>query len=310
MKGKPLSETHPELAAQAVGWDPSFVSAGTNKKRMWKCSLGHTWDATPNNRTALNRGCPYCSGRKVPAGFNDLATTNPELAAEADGWDPVTITAKLDSKKSWVCALGHQWESKVGHRSNGSGCPTCSGRLVLVGFNDFATTHPDIAAQAVGWDPKTVSAGSGLKKKFKCEFEHRWTTTILGRSSGRNCPSCAVGGYDPNKEGWLYFIKHDLWGLLQIGISNVPDQRLGAHKSSGWELLEVRGPMAGEVTYQWEQAILRSLLKRGVHLGQEDVAGKFSGYTEAWIQEDFPAKSLAELMQLVHEDESNRPRSV
>ena len=69
-------------------------------------------------------------------------------------------------------------------------------------------------------------------------------------------------------------------------------------------------PMAGEVTYQWEQAILRSLLKRGVHLGQEDVAGKFSGYTEAWIQEDFPAKSLAELMQLVHEDESNRPRSV
>ena len=162
MKGKPLSETHPELAAQAVGWDPSFVSAGTNKKRMWKCSLGHTWDATPNNRTALNRGCPYCSNQKVLAGFNDLATTNPELAAEADGWDPVTITAKLDSKKSWVCALGHQWESKVGHRSNGSGCPTCSGRLVLVGFNDFATTHPDIAAQACGWEEKGKLA-SGLE---------------------------------------------------------------------------------------------------------------------------------------------------
>ena len=30
-------------------------------------------------------GCPYCSGRKVLAGYNDLATTHPGIAAM---WHP------------------------------------------------------------------------------------------------------------------------------------------------------------------------------------------------------------------------------
>jgi hypothetical protein len=109
---------------------------------------------------------------------------------------------------------------------------------------------------------------------------------------------------------WLYFLAHENWGLIQIGISNEPEVRLRTHSAAGWEVLEVRGPMPGDVTYQWEQDILHALQRRGVSLSPAHVAGKFSGYTEAWIQEDFPAKSLAELMQLVHEDESNRPRSV
>ena len=64
-------------------------------------------------------------------------------------------------------------------------------------------------------------------------------------------------------------------------------------------------PMQGGLTHQWEQDILHALQRRGVRLSPEHVAGKFSGYTEAWIQEDFPAKSLAELMQLVHDDEGS-----
>jgi hypothetical protein len=61
--------------------------------------------------------------------------------------------------------------------------------------------------------------------------------------------------------------------------------------------------MPGVLTHQWEQDILHALQRRGVSLAPEHVAGKFSGYTEAWIQEDFPANSLSELMQLVHNDE-------
>ena len=32
-----------------------------------------------------------------------------------------------------------------------------------MGFNDLATTHPELAAQAVGWDPATITKGSSLK---------------------------------------------------------------------------------------------------------------------------------------------------
>jgi len=78
---------------------------------------------------------------------------------------------------------------------------------------------------------------------------------------------------------------------------------LRQHELKGWRTREVRGPIAGEITFQWEQDILHSLKRRGVAVGHVGIAGKFIGYTESWIQEDLPAKSLKELMDLVHEDE-------
>lgn len=40
---KPLSETHPELAKEADGRDPSKVTYGSHKKVKWKCRFGHKW---------------------------------------------------------------------------------------------------------------------------------------------------------------------------------------------------------------------------------------------------------------------------
>jgi hypothetical protein len=35
----------------------------------------------------------------------------------------------------------------------------------------------------------------------------------------------------------------------------------------------------------------------------EDIAGKFDGFTEAWIEESFPVRSLRELMNFVEDSE-------
>ena len=297
-----LVTTHPQIAAESVGWDPTTVSKGSITKKKWRCPSGHLYEATPNNRCS-GKGCPVCIGHKVQIGYNDLATTNPELAAQADGWDPTTLTQSSNKKVGWNCTLGHTWTAEIASRNDGNGCPICSGKLVLAGFNDLATTYPDVAAQADGWDPTTITAGSGAKKKWICSNGHRWEAVVGSRAKNkRECPTCATSGYDPNSDAWLYFLKHELWGLLQIGITNVPDVRLGYHKSIGWELLDIRGAMPGDITKQWEQDILRALMRRGVKLSPDHIA-RFSGYTEAWVQEDFPAKSLAELMQLVHDDE-------
>ncbi len=67
---------------------------------------------------------------------------------------------------------------------------------------------------------------------------HTWDALVVNRSGrGDGCPSCAQSGYDPNKDGWLYFLSHPNWEMLQIGITNVPDDRLGSHKRLGWEVL-------------------------------------------------------------------------
>jgi uncharacterized Zn-finger protein len=295
----------PELAAEADGWDPSTVVFGSNLIRRWKCAIGHSWDARTSHRVEGSQ-CPYCTNTFVLAGFNDLATLFPNIAAQANGWDPTTVLAKTEKRMQWMCLLGHTWKVSAASRTRPpfTGCPTCSNHKLLAGFNDLATTNPDVAAQADGWDPTTVFAGSANKRKWICEQGHKWTTSVATRTSTRKkgCPSCASSGFDPNKDAWLYFLRHELWGLLQIGITNVPDARLGYHKSIGWEILEIRGPMPGDITKQWEQDILRALKHRRVKLSPNQIA-QFSGYTEAWIQEDFPAKSLTELMNLVHTDE-------
>jgi len=106
-----LKTKFPEIASQALGWDPSMISAGNNNKFLWKCAKGHEWKMSVDQRTGRGTGCSVCSNRQVLIGYNDLATTNPELARQADGWDPTSITGGVEKKLLWRCNLGHQWKA-------------------------------------------------------------------------------------------------------------------------------------------------------------------------------------------------------
>jgi len=94
--------------------------------------------------------------------------------------------------------------------------------------------------------------------------------------------------------------------MLQIGITNYPDDRLGDHYKLGWELLDVRGPMDGHLTRQWETALLQMLHSKGADLSNSDIAGKFDGYSEAWSKSTFSTKSIKELMRLTEEFEESK----
>jgi len=65
----------------------------------------------------------------------------------------------------------------------------------------------------------------------------------------------------------------------------------------------IRVIMDGLIAREWETSILQMLKRRGAKLAVEEVAGKFDGYTEAWITESFAVNSLIELMQKVADDE-------
>lgn len=305
-----LATTHPHLVAEANGWDPTTVIAGTNKLLSWKCSSGHIWEtkgtarASRGARVKPDSGCPICSGNVVLKGFNDLATTHPELAAAAVGWDPTTISKGHQGKKTWKCELGHTWDSTPNPLTQGGWCPYCAGKKVLVGYNDLGTTHPDIAAQAEGWDPRTVSMGHAKKKKWRCAEGHIWNAPVAARASaGQGCPSCAKSGFDPNKDGYLYFLEHHDWDMLQVGITNVPKDRLKTHEKLGWTVVAVRGPMDGNLTRELESAALRVAERRGAVFANKTGVANFTGWTEAWLKSSFPVATMAELMDLIYQDD-------
>ena len=112
---------------------PNDVSAGSQKKVWWQCSKGHEWLAAVCYRNN-GGGCPICSGKKVLAGYNDLATLNPELVKE---WHPIKngtltpsdVTSGSSKKVWWLCEKGHEWDAIICNRSKKkSGCPFCNRR--------------------------------------------------------------------------------------------------------------------------------------------------------------------------------------
>ena len=150
-----LATLKPELAAEWSSKNktlkPTMVSVGSHKKVIWKGKCGHEWSATVKSRATNGTGCPYCSHNKILVGFNDLASQRPQIASE---WSernyplkPDMVTVFANRKVWWRCSKGHEWNTLISTRSGGSGCPYCSGQLLLKGFNDFATTHPQLAQE-------------------------------------------------------------------------------------------------------------------------------------------------------------------
>ena len=196
------AEWDPELNGDLT---PSQVSAYSNKRANWQCSThGHRWDSVIASRVA-GVGCPICSGKRVLIGFNDLASQRPEIAREWDyasnaGRTPDQFTVGASARAHWKCyAHGHAWEAVIYTRTRprGAGCPVCANKRVLVGFNDLASTHPDLARE---WDserngsvtPFNVTASSHATAHWECALGHRWTVSIENRGvRGHGCAVCS-----------------------------------------------------------------------------------------------------------------------
>jgi len=248
--------------------------------------------------------CPVCLNDRIIPGVNDLATTHPEVAKEASGWDPTTVSFGSTKSRKWICSLGHQWMATCSSRTYmKSGCPFCAGARALKGFNDLATLRPDLASEADGWNPSLVTVRAGSKQRWRCSEGHRWVARVADRSGGRGCPTCAQTGYDPNQQGWLYLIEHTERTLLQVGLTNFPADRLGKHSRSGWEVLDLRGPMDGHLAQSLETSILRCLKRRGIAMANTLDIRRFDGWSEAWRSSDLVVRRIVELLNLVHEDE-------
>ena len=243
-KEKSLAYRFPELAKE---WHPTKngnltpddVPYGCGKKFWWYLPyddektgkhFDFEWEASVVSRTNRKSGCPQLSGRIVHIGFNDLATTHPELCKE---WHP---TKNGDLKPTDVTAGAHkdvwwyleyydekqektfyfEWNTRITNRTVlKRGCPYLEGK-VWVTYNDLATTHPELCKE---WHPTKngdlkptdVTAGSDRVVWWCVEhydttknktFFFEWRAMISNRARlGAGCPYTSV----PAKAVWYGF---------------------------------------------------------------------------------------------------------
>lgn len=224
-----------------------------------------------------------------------LAEMNPELAAqwnyELNGdLEPDMVTYGSHLKVWWIeyydvpmdYHIAHlrgkhfdlPWDATVNDRNRGNGNPyLASGpqTKIIIGFNDFMTTHPEIAKD---WDyvlngdlkPTDVTAGSKMKVWWSIKTKHPvtnedvilpWLMAIQDRVRGRNCPylsgRAVLQGFNDIKtlnpslaEEWDYILNGDL----------TPEMFTANSRKKVWWLLTIDDPITKEkVKESWMATI-------------------------------------------------------
>ena len=128
------------------------VTLGSHKVAWWKCpDCNSKYDMKINQRAMRGYDCPFCSGNRVNE-TNSLANLYPEIAIEWHPFKnadlkPCDVTHRSNKKVWWLGACGHEWETYISHRTGKrmGGCPYCSNKRLLIGFNDMWSTNPDLA---------------------------------------------------------------------------------------------------------------------------------------------------------------------
>ena len=187
----------------------SIITTGSGVKAWWKCDECHgSYDMVVKEKVK-GYGCPYCAGRRVLAGFNDLQSLYPELIASEWDWaendkhsiKPDAVTSGNRRKAYWYCETcnGH-YDMMISDKVRGIGCPYCAGKRVLRGYNDLLTLCYELIESqwdyvnnnANGLHPDAVTTGSGVKALWHCETcNGLYMMRIADKTSGHGCPYCA-----------------------------------------------------------------------------------------------------------------------
>ena len=177
---------------------------------------------------------------------NSLESKFPEIAKE---WDiekngklkPSQVSYGSKKKVHWKCLVhGHEWCATVNGRTsgNGSNCPYCGNKRLLVGFNSLADTHETITKE---WDikkngdlkPTDLVAGSKKTAYWKClnDDTHEWKAAVHSRTrgNGTGCPYCHFENkgrkvYQYSEQGQLIIIYNSIKEAVEVtGHKNIEE---------------------------------------------------------------------------------------
>lgn len=195
----------PELIRLPDGATPENIYPSANIMAVWRCSTClHVWEAKINNRFN-GRGCPVCSNRLIIPGVNDFASSPynsllSEWNYKKNSVLPTELSPRSGVKVWWLGACGHEWFTSIHSRTtNGKvkGCPACAtpARLVISGFNDFASVAPHLVkywSQDNASAPETTLAGSRKTIIWVCDSGHQWNAPVYDMLVGvTGCVQCS-----------------------------------------------------------------------------------------------------------------------
>lgn len=171
-------------------WKPENIKAGSSMVAIWQCpeSPDHKWRNAVFRRTLEQRGCPFCSNRRLSV-TNNFASCFPELANEWNYWKNESTPHSIksgDRTKFWfICSKGHEYSASAWERvKRHVGCKICQVKdsCLAKSHSDLIDTwHPFLNGELTIWN---VSAGSQKKIWWTCPLDE---DHIYRRSARDHC---------------------------------------------------------------------------------------------------------------------------
>lgn len=187
------------------------VFNGMNKKILHKCIRhDYCFYIKPANIVYRKQGCRYCGYEKVAIAERDSLESvrqkifnkcGNEFELLDDNY--INNSTKMKFLHNLDDGSHHTFYATVNHILNGQGCGVCHGQQICIGYNDIATTNPEIASLFANQaETKMYTQWSGRKVNFKCpNCGHiiKKTISMVSRDGGISCPICGDGYSYPNK---------------------------------------------------------------------------------------------------------------
>lgn len=250
-----LATTHPKLASEYAARNPKPVNSVRKELDLpvwWKCSkCGGEFFRNVNERK--DDDCPYCSGKKVLAGFNDLKTLKPTIYDRvAKSYKEVYPVIQYKAEKSllWECPICHgEYTDTIENIENSiNNCPFCAGEKLLSGFNDLKAMYPELEEEWSRENPPIETVSPKYKIAYKwickeCGGEHR--ASISDHLNGADtCPYCsnkkALKGFNDINTTHPDVTKE--WGIENYLLGNgAPEEYTFKNKKSVWWICSVCG---------------------------------------------------------------------
>lgn len=197
----------------------SGVYTGSLGKLKSECLVcNYEWESLPSN--LIKNGCPSCN-KKVKGTFESFEA---KVLRQNRGITIVPGEYKnRNSKFTFICNVcDHNWITSAGSiLYQESGCPCCA-------LGTWLTM--DVIQERLDTKNRNITVSGeyvAYKEKISCTCNVcnlNWYTKVPALlCSGSGCPSCAKTGFDPDKPGYLYYLRvsennENYW---KIGITNL-----------------------------------------------------------------------------------------
>lgn len=174
-----------ELATKNEGRVLSKHYLGANFPLLWKCKVGHEWEASLGH---IKRGswCKNCHFEGRKRSLEDAQA----VASQKSG---VCLSRKYvdsNSKLKWRCEYGHTWVASFQKINSGRWCPTCAkskrGSSQRRSISELQLLAKNRGGQCLSQTYSNVFT----KYEFECERKHKWKATAKIIRSGSWCPIC------------------------------------------------------------------------------------------------------------------------